>query len=145
MWNPTYGRENDNTIMYTITASGRFRPVEMLEITRCKLYLQVFFTSDIADNISKNLEPWVLKGQRQSTRNSIWEWLVQQRPTAWKAWKQAITELFTQDGSILQPLGDWYIEHHTNQEWYLDRRAQELCHQTSDKWIRHQAQHIGQL
>jgi hypothetical protein len=91
MWKPTHGRENDNAIMETITASGRFRPVEMREINRCRLYLQVFLTSDIPDNRGKHLEPWVLKGQRQSTRKSICEWPVHQIPTARKAWKQAIT------------------------------------------------------
>jgi hypothetical protein len=116
LWKPTHRREKDSAIMETITASGRFKPAEIQEINRCRLYLQVFFTSDIVDNSGKNLEPWVLKGQRQSTRKSIWEWPVQQRPTSWKNWKQAITELFAQDGSMLQPLGHWYVEHHTKQE-----------------------------
>jgi hypothetical protein len=145
LWKPKYGRENDNATMETITASGRFRPVEIREINRCRLYLQVFYTSDIADNRGKTLEPWVTKGQRQIARKIIWEWSVQQRPTTWKAWKKAITELFTQDGSMLQPLGAWYVEHHTNQEWYLDTRAQELWHQKNDKCTRHHAQNIGRL
>jgi hypothetical protein len=81
LWKPKYGRENDNTIMETITASGSFRPVETREINRCRLYLQVFYTSDIADNNGKTLEAWVVKGQRQSSRKSIWEWSVQQIPT----------------------------------------------------------------
>jgi hypothetical protein len=89
LWKPTHGRENDNVIMERITASGRFRPVEILEINICILNFQVFFTSDITYNSGKNLEPWVLKGQIQSTRKSTWEWSVQQRPTSWKAWKQA--------------------------------------------------------
>jgi hypothetical protein len=143
LWKPTHGRENENAIMEKITASGRFISVEIRDINRCRLYLQVFFTSDITDNSSKNLEPWVLKGQRQNTRKSTWEWPVQQIPTTWKAWKKAITELFAQDGSMLQPLGAWYVEHHTKHEWYLDARAQELWHQTNNKWIRHQAQNIG--
>jgi hypothetical protein len=96
LWKLKYGRENDNAIMETITAFGRFRPVEIREINRCRLYLQVFYTSDIEDNSGKTLEPWVMKGQRQSACKSIWEWPVQQRPTSWKAWKQAITELFVQ-------------------------------------------------
>jgi hypothetical protein len=81
----------------------------------------VFFTSDITDNSGKNLEPWVLKGKRQSMRKSTWEWPVQQRPTAWKARKQAIMDFFAQDGSILQPLGAWYVEHHTKQEWSSEK------------------------
>jgi hypothetical protein len=145
MWKPNYGRENDNASMETITASRMFRPVEIREINKCRLYLQVFFTSYIADNSGRTLESWVMKGKRQSTRKSIWEWPVQQRPTAWKAWKQAITELFAQDGSMLQTLGAWYVEHHTKQEWYLDTRAQKLWHQTNDKWTRHQSQNIGRL
>jgi hypothetical protein len=145
LWKPKYGRENDNAIMEKITASGMFRPVEIREINRCRLYLQLFFTSDTADNSGRTLESWVMKEQRQSTRKSIWECPVQQRPTAWKAWKQAITELFAQDGSMLQTLDAWYVEHHTKQELYLDTRAQELWHHTIDKWTRHQAQNIGRL
>jgi hypothetical protein len=136
---------NDNAIMETITASGRFRPVDIRDINRCILYLQVFYTSDIADNRSKTLEPWVMKGKRQITRKIIWEWPVQQRPTAWKSWKQAITEMLAQDSSMFQTLGAWYVEHHTKQEWYLDTRAQELWHQSNDKWTRNQAQNIGRL
>jgi hypothetical protein len=61
---PAHGREKDSAIMGTLTASGRFKPAEIRDINICRLYLQVFFTSDTADNIGKNLEPWVLKGQR---------------------------------------------------------------------------------
>jgi hypothetical protein len=64
LWKPTHGRDNDNAIMETITASGRFIPVDIREINICRLYLQVFFTSDITENSGKNLEPSVLKGQR---------------------------------------------------------------------------------
>jgi hypothetical protein len=78
-------------------------------------------------------------------RKSTWECPVQQRPTSWKAWKKSITEFFAQDGSMMQPLGAWYVGHHSKQEWYLDARAQELWHQTNNKWIRHQAQNIGPL
>jgi hypothetical protein len=145
MCKPKHGREKDNSIMEKITASGRFRPEEIREINRCRLHLQVFFTSDIADNNSKKLEPWVLKGKIQSTRKSILEWTVQKIPTSWKAWTQVITELLAHDGSMLQPLGHWYLEHHTKQEWYLDARAQDIWHQTNNKWIQNQRQNIGQL
>jgi hypothetical protein len=53
LWKPTHGREKDNSIMEKITASGRFRPAQIREINRCRLYLQVLFTSDIADNSGK--------------------------------------------------------------------------------------------
>jgi hypothetical protein len=145
LWKPKYGRENDYAIMETLTVPGRFLPVEIREINRCRLYLQVFYTSDMADNSGKTLEPWVMKGQRQSTRKSIWEWPVQERPIAWKAWKQAITELSAQDGGMIQTLGTRFVEHHTKQEWYLDTRAQELWHQTNDKWTGHQTPNIIQL
>jgi hypothetical protein len=70
-WKPTHGRKKDSAIMEKITASGKLKPAEIREINRCRMYLQVFFTSDIVDNSGKNLEPWVLKWQRQSTRKSI--------------------------------------------------------------------------
>jgi hypothetical protein len=144
-WKPTHGGEKDSAIMKTITAYGRFKPAEIREINIFRMYLQVFFTPDIADNSGNNLDTWVMKGKRQSTRNSIWEWPVQKRPTSWEARKQAITELFAQDDSMLQPLGHWYVKRHTKQELYMDARAHEIWHQTDNKWIRYQAQNIGQL
>jgi hypothetical protein len=60
-----------------------------MAINRYILYLQVFYTSDIADNSVNNLEHWVLKGQKQTNHQSKWEWSV---------------ELFTQEGHIIQPL-----------------------------------------
>jgi hypothetical protein len=53
IWKPTHGREKDSAIMETITTSVMFKPSEIREINRCRLYLQVFFTSDIVDNSSK--------------------------------------------------------------------------------------------
>jgi hypothetical protein len=60
---PIDGREKDSAIMETFTASRMFKLAEIREINRCRLYLQVFFTSDISDSSDKNLEPWDLKGQ----------------------------------------------------------------------------------
>jgi hypothetical protein len=42
LWKPTHGRVNDSAIIEIITASGLFKPSEILAINRCRLYLQVF-------------------------------------------------------------------------------------------------------
>jgi hypothetical protein len=42
---PTHGRVNYSAIMEIITASGLFKPAEILESNHWRLYLQVFFTS----------------------------------------------------------------------------------------------------
>jgi hypothetical protein len=74
LWKPKYGRENDNAIMETITASGMFRPVEIQEINKCRLYLQAFFTSDIADNRGKTLEyPQEHMGMAGTAKTNIME------------------------------------------------------------------------
>jgi hypothetical protein len=92
-WKLTHIRVNDSMIMEIPTASGLFKPTVILAINRCRLYLQVFFTSDIAGNRGKNLEPHMLKGQRQNNRRRKWGWSVHQQPTLWK-WKHAINDLF---------------------------------------------------
>jgi hypothetical protein len=71
IWKPTHGIDKDSAIMGTITASGMFKPAEIREINICRLYLQVFFTSDIAENSVKNLEPWVMKGQTEHAHEKM--------------------------------------------------------------------------
>jgi hypothetical protein len=50
LWTPKSGREGDTSIMERITAPEIFTTRELQEINRCRLYLQVFFLSDITDH-----------------------------------------------------------------------------------------------
>jgi hypothetical protein len=97
--------------MERLVASVRFSGKELQQINYCRIYLQVFFMSDIANVKGTEVEEWARKGKRQSKRKSEWEWLVQQIPVPWKAWKDAI-EYLAPDNKISPTLGEWNKSHH---------------------------------
>jgi hypothetical protein len=108
-WKPLRGRKDDVDLM-EVFANKNFTAKEMKDINRCRLYLQVFYLSDVADIAGQYIEPWAIKGKRDSTRSSAWEWPIQQRPTtaAWKVYNKAIKEAFTEEEDITHQLGEWY-------------------------------------
>jgi hypothetical protein len=144
LWTPKPGREGDTLIMERITALGIFTTRELQDINRCRLYLQVFFLSDITDHSGHTIEDWVKQGHNQNN-NSKWEWPVQQRPTSWKAWKQAVDEVLSCDGVRTKHLGQWYIKHHRQQRWYLNCRAITLWQCDIGKWFQHAPITFGRL
>jgi hypothetical protein len=100
--------------------------------------LQVFFLSDITDHIGGSIEDWIKQGHKQNSNSKWeWEWPVQQRPTSWKAWKQAVDEVLSCDGALTQHLGQWHIEHQRQQRWYLDCMARTLWQCDGGKWFQH--------
>jgi hypothetical protein len=56
------------------------------------------------------IETWAISGKHQTTRMSAWAWPVQQRPTVWKAWKDAI-EFLAPERTVTSALGAWIKEH----------------------------------
>jgi hypothetical protein len=65
---------------------------QMKDINRCRIYLQVFYTSDITDLAGNNIAK---KGKWQSNRTSKWNCSVQQRPPAgsWTNWVNALQSI----------------------------------------------------
>jgi hypothetical protein len=122
--------------MERITAPGIFTTQELQDINRCRLYLQVFFLSDITNHSGHNIEDWVKQGHTQNS-NSKLEWPVQKRPTSWNTWKQAVDKVLSCDGFLTQHIGQWYIEHHHQQRWYLDFRARTLWQHDGGKFSQH--------
>jgi hypothetical protein len=113
--------------MESLIASGRFTNKELKEIKYCLIYLQVFFLSDITNIQGNKITAWAVRGQKQSGRKSTWDWPIQQRPIARKAWKSAL-EYLAPYGDIGDPLGEWKSDHHQIMEWYLDASSSALYH-----------------
>jgi hypothetical protein len=130
--------------MERITAPGIFTTRELQEIKRCRLYLQVFFLSDITDHIGCNIDDWVKQGHKQNI-NSKWEWPLQQIPTSWKAWKQSVDEVLSCYGALTQHLGKWYRDHHQQQRWYIDCSERTLWQCDGGKWFQHAPITFGRL
>jgi hypothetical protein len=130
--------------MESLIASGRFTNKDLKEIKYCRVYLQVFNLSDITNIKGNKIAAWAGRGQTQYGHKSTWEWPVQQRPTAWKAWKEAL-EYLAPDGDIGDPLGEWKPDHHQIMEWYFYAQSSALYHNIEGIWTRHDAMNIGRL
>jgi hypothetical protein len=87
LWQPTENRVSNIVIMESLIASGRFTNKDLKEINYCRIYLQVFYLSDITKIKGNKIATWTGRGQKQSGHQSTWEWPIQQRPIAWNAWK----------------------------------------------------------
>jgi hypothetical protein len=127
-----------------LTASNQFSRGELQDINRCRVFMWAFFISDITNIQGTLIESWALSGKRPMTRTSAWSWPVQQRPTIWKAWKDALA--FIAPERIVTPaLGAWIKEHHKTQEWHYDAEDKKIYHPVNRQWEKGQAQNIGRL
>jgi hypothetical protein len=82
--------------------------------------------------------------ENKTIRTSAWAWPVQQRPTDWKAWKDAM-EFLSPERTVNPALGALIKEHHQTQEWYYDAEDKTIYHHKNGKWEQLQAQNIGRL
>jgi hypothetical protein len=144
LWEPKENRNSDLAIMERLVAAGRFSGKELQQINYCRIYLQVFFMSDIANVKGTAVEEWARKGNRQSGRKSEWEWPVQQRPVSWKAWKDVI-EYLAPDNQISPTLGEWNKSHHQVMEWYVDCISNTLYRHTEGVWLRHHTSNASRM
>jgi hypothetical protein len=144
LWQPTENIELDIVIMESLIASGRFTNKDLKEIKYCRIYLKVFYLSDITNETRNKIEAWAGRGQKQYGNQSTWEYPVQQRPITWKTWKAAL-EYLAPDGDIGDPLGEWKADHHHIMEWYLDSQSNALYHHIEGVWTRHDSMNISRL
>ena len=91
----TLQRENDCALMDKVIHSQKFTNRELTRINLCRLYLRVFFLSDISSGNGRGIMDHYKSGLRSPQRHSQWIWPRQQRPPAkdWKLWDIAITEV----------------------------------------------------
>jgi hypothetical protein len=114
----------------------------MCELNHSRIYLQVFFVSDLADVSGVHVEAWATKGKQSETRTSKWEWLLQQRPVKWVAWKK-----------VLDYIGpDWYWNNpwgtgwwHRVIKWYMECESHVLYYQDKQRWRVHPSTRASRL
>jgi hypothetical protein len=141
--------EEGKVMLHSLKSSPTdFTVKEMKDINRCRMYLQVFYLSDVTNIAGHHIESWVIKGKRDGTRSSKCEWPIQQRPptAAWQVWNRAIEEAFTEEEDITHQLGEWYDEGGNQQtEWHLDAREGTLYRCQDGRWERHESKQRGKL
>jgi hypothetical protein len=95
--------------MEELTGSALVNKRYLAAINRCRIYLWVFFLSDIVNIRGDTIEEWAINGERSNKRHSSWHWPVQQKPprTMWNKWKAALIEVFNEQTTLSAPMGDW--------------------------------------
>jgi len=114
---------NDQNIMDDVQC--RLPHADQLAINNVRLYLQVFFLSEITNaNGITILSHVVNNGPRQSGSTLQWPRQPIPPPEAWKHWKRAIQGLYlkTNSNHLITPLKEWTENANMawNWEWRID-------------------------
>jgi hypothetical protein len=62
-WKPLPNCKNDVVMMEALTETEKFTANELKEINRCRIYLQVFYISDIASHDGQGIADWARNGR----------------------------------------------------------------------------------
>jgi hypothetical protein len=71
-WIPQPARIGDITIMEELTGSALVNKRDFTDINRCRVYLRVFFLSDMVNIQGDTIEEWAITGERSNARHSTW-------------------------------------------------------------------------
>ena len=119
-------RTNDFSLMDTVIDAKIFTNSEIYRINLCRIYLQVFYLSDICSGNGRGVMNNYMDGLFSPIRKSTWIWPRQQQPTSkdWKLWRIAIHEVWAHSEShILQnPMGNWTRIPHQTFRFYYDNK-----------------------
>ena len=117
----------------TIFVYARFKPVELRQINQCRLYHQVYLTSDIATADGTRIDPKFYEPIRNEDRKSTLNWPVQGNPSkkAWAIWRKALDYLVDK-GKLKQPLGHWIANPHQQWSWFIRPSSSTVYHKRPD-------------
>ena len=100
-----------------------FTRQELCSLNRCRLYLQVFYLSDIVSGNDRHILQEAEEGYLLSQRRNRWQWPRQPRPPPrdWKTWRIAIHDVWirSETSLISQPLGAWVSDSHQIYKFFM--------------------------
>jgi hypothetical protein len=67
-YKPQTNRQNDVAMMEALTDTGDFSAKDLKEINRCRIYLRVFYISDISTLDGQGITAWAWKVRRDGGR-----------------------------------------------------------------------------
>jgi hypothetical protein len=70
-WKPLPNRKNDLAVLEVLTETDEFSAKDLKEINRCRIYLRVFFISDISTYDGQQITDWARKGRRDGGRKEV--------------------------------------------------------------------------
>ena len=147
-------RDGDKFLMQAFHQAG-YSKKKLLQLNRCRLYLQVETLSDITDGTGNQISIPSYQGQKYHHRTSLHDWPEQPSPDArhWKLWRQALRKSFSRlttqrTGILTTSLGPWIDGEKDKWTWFVSIVSSRMYHRTSTnpEWkIYKRVHHHGQL
>ncbi len=136
-WVPLPRREYDRNIMDDV--HSRLPHADLAAINNVRLYLKVFFLSEITDaNGTTILSHVIDNGPSRSCSTLQWPRQPLPTPEAWKHWRRAIQALYLKTNSdrLITPLKDWNANANKewNWEWRIDPNTKVLYQWNGRHW-----------
>ena len=123
-------RTNDVSLMDIFRISTSYNDKALVEINRCRIYLQALIITDITEGNGNVATINALEGLIDTTRRIKWNWPKQQRPpeSSWKKWRWALhmSVLKADTKDLRVPLGPWISSPHQEWIWFLDNTGEML-------------------
>ena len=109
--NPT--RCHDFALMDKIIQTDEFTTQELLQINRCRVYLQVQNLSDISTGDGKHINYCAIHHIKNPDYVSTYKWPNQVKPPKkdWEMWNQALVQVWSKNEQheLDQPLGEYFL------------------------------------
>ena len=107
---------NDMSLMDSLIQNRSFTKEEIMSVNRCRLYLRVFFLSDIVSYDGTSIRQDAYDGWCSDQWISRWKWPRQPRPSPkdWRLWHTAIRDVWVRSETLdlQQPLSNWVHDTH---------------------------------
>ena len=121
---PPLQRDNDFAIMEYLVLYGDFTQAELQKINRLRIYLQVYFMSDVTTSDGTQIKLDIYNVRKTITTGiSKWEWPNQEitSRTGLALWRRALVDVCAKTGSLMlsQPFTQWYTLPHICTNWFL--------------------------
>ena len=138
---PACRRENDIPLMDIVVKSKYLDKSNLTWFNKCRMYLKVFFLSDIVTSDGQRLREDILSATPNSNSHLNLGWPVWGKPptSAWSIWRRTLRILLT-DGISLEvnkTLGAWINFDYSNWEWFLSKDNSKLYRRHGDQWTRY--------
>lgn len=115
-WTLQPPRQHDVSLMDALINDHSFTHDEITSVNRCRLYLRVFFLSDIVSGDGTTILQDAYDGVRSTQWISRWRWPRQSRPPPrdWNLWRIAIRDVWARSETmkIQTPLLAWHHDTH---------------------------------
>jgi hypothetical protein len=145
---PQPARIGDISIMEELTGSALVNKRDLAEINICRIYLRVFFFSDIVNIQGDTIKEWEITGEQSNARHSSWHWPLQnnQQRTMWNKGKPTLIVVFNDETILASPMGDWLnTKNDRESEWWLSVHDKCIYRQNNGEWSQFTQLNLGRL